>query len=161
MLIGVIYIVRNILNGHAYVGQTYDWPGRRYQHNSSTVHDYNSLVDMKIEQYGRENFRWSVLYQGPVMDQSHLDRLENFFICEFRTGVWFKEGGYNIRQGGSHERHTERSKELIRQSLLGRKALPESIEKMRRARFGNTNVRGKSWHTDVVTGRRIYTCSAA
>ena len=58
MIVGVIYLITNLLNGKKYVGQTIQRLNIRMNHHRRGGDLY---IDRAIRKYGRENFKVEVL----------------------------------------------------------------------------------------------------
>lgn len=93
---GLIYIATNIINNKQYIGQTKNTLAYRktthlnHKHKSKTVLFHNA-----IKKYGKENFKWDILWQG---EESLLNEMEIFFIKDKNT---LMPNGYNMTIGGN------------------------------------------------------------
>lgn len=151
---GRIYLIRNIVNGKGYVGQTTLTAMQRFGlHKSkyrSPRHDRNSALHQAMRKYGESNFSIIVIEECPV---SQLNSRETHYIREMKTFAPTGHG-YNLNEGGGALRHSESTRDKLRKARLGRtvseetrqkmaaaqrgkKASPETIEKMRRAQKGH------------------------
>ena len=83
-----IYKITNKTNGKSYIGQTNDFSRRMREHCSR---DY-MLIDRKIQQYGKENFDFSIILQD--VSEEDIDILEIYYIEKYNTLV---PNGYNIK----------------------------------------------------------------
>lgn len=93
-----IYKITNLVNGKLYIGQTWQPLQRRFtQHCSGSA-----CIKLRraIEKYGRENFHIELIDE--VDNQSDADHLEDFWIRSYDA----INVGYNIKEGGSHGRHS-------------------------------------------------------
>lgn len=111
---GVIYIGTCSINGKQYVGQTVAKDPFRYirGHFSSARNGSKKFLHKAIRKYGEENFIFEIIWH--TVDKASLDISENSFIELFETTA---PNGYNLRGGGSHGKHSEASKALIKATL--------------------------------------------
>ena len=108
-----IYIIENLINGKAYIGQTKNKTKRRVDHFSLLRHNkhHNDYLQRAWNKYGEEAFEFNLLDSSESPEE--IDRIEVLLIA------WYKELDlcYNHESGG----HV-----LIEHS-------PETIEKLRQA----------------------------
>jgi len=133
-----IYIIRNLLDGKIYVGQTYQTVAARFYAHcfvADGTHLHNA-----IRKYGRENF--TVKEIDRTSTRRGADLLEMAYICLYQATN--PELGYNQLPGGVGWRgtHTEDTKKLISskrkgvpnpknsKNLKGRKLSPETRARM-------------------------------
>ena len=90
-----IYMYTNKINNHKYIGQAKDFKIRHKSH----LHGKKQLIDIKIKEYGIENFDIKILAEN-IIGQEKLNEYEMFFIKRYNTLVINGEG-YNIREGGN------------------------------------------------------------
>jgi group I intron endonuclease len=162
---GLIYVVKNKINGKCYVGQTIQkWPQRKNEHHSKP--HPNSAIEMAIKKYGKENFSWKVIEQK-ITNQNHLNLLEKFYIIYYNSSV--DKWGYNIREGGSHGRFSEETRKKMSKShkggnnsMWGRRHPKKTIEKMSKAKYGKHpgatfdkrgNPEGRPWQCRISFNR--------
>ena len=88
---GVIYLLKNIVNGMCYVGQTVNLSRRMCQHRRGN----KQLVDKAIKEYGWNNFLYEVL---EVCPRDKLNEREIFWIAQYNCIV---PNGYNKTRGGN------------------------------------------------------------
>ena len=141
---GILYLLRNQLNGKVYIGQTIQTLERRwYEHRidslTGTKHLYRA-----IRKAGVENFVCVEL--GTAQSQEELDAMEIQAIRNFDSTS--REFGYNLRPGGSGGPLSEEHKRKIGAanaiSLRGKKQSPELIE--RRV----SRIRGRKRHPEEI-----------
>jgi len=91
---GLIYLIRNIINDNKYVGETSKTLSARqeghYKAAFYTKLDY--YLYNAIRKYGWENFEWSIL-EDNILD-ADLCRVEAFYINKLNT---LAPNGYNLR----------------------------------------------------------------
>jgi len=100
MIVGVIYLITNLLNGKKYVGKTTQTLKRRInQHKHGNIH-----IDKTIRKYGWENFKVEVLEECYTVEQ--LNEREIFWIsalsCKHPNGYNHTDGG----EGTAGLKHT-------------------------------------------------------
>lgn len=117
-----IYLIKNNITGHCYVGQARHIARRIYEHLHSTFlstkSDYNYPLHRAFRKYGIDNFELEVLEQCNV---DELNIRERYWVAKFDS----KNNGYNQTEGGYQSiRHIKLSKnaiEEIKQLLLENK----------------------------------------
>ena len=133
---GVIYCYHCISTGKKYIGQTDNERRRKYEHFS---HCNKKSRDNKfyraIKKYGWNNFIYGVIEEFLI---DELDDMETYYIKEYNTF----EDGYNSVAGGKATRgykHTEKTKQLLREIKTGTKHSLETRQKMSVDRVGIPN----------------------
>ena len=108
-----IYLIKNEINQHMYVGQAKDINARWIHHRSDLKNGRhsNNHLQSAWNLYGGDNFTFSILEECKVEE---LDEREQFWINKLDT----YNNGYNQDLGGG--------------GIRGYKHTPEEIEKMRR-----------------------------
>lgn len=123
-----IYGLRNKTNGKWYVGQSFDvlyrWDHYRKLNCKNQPKLYKAL-----KKYGYDNFE-NVLFETCEPVEWILDYREMYWIRHLDTIA----NGYNLREGGSHGRHSEESKQKCRLASLGHKHTEETKNKLREIR---------------------------
>jgi group I intron endonuclease len=100
---GVVYLARNKVNGHGYVGQSTEFKERRYGHlRDSKWCTYP--IYLASEKYGWDSFEW--IFLATAQTQKELDDQETKYIALY--------GYYNLREGGSRGKHSESTKAKLR-----------------------------------------------
>lgn len=131
---GVIYLIRNEVNGKVYIGQTIQKGGfdERYKNNVAK-YTKNEHLRRSINKYGIDNFyidkEFDVAYS-----QEELDKLEDLYIKTYETTNPNK--GYNKKFGGSSGKHTEETRKKL--SLNNGSRRPEVREKISKSNKGKT-----------------------
>jgi len=151
MIVGIIYIARNKINGKCYVGQTHRTVHRRLNEHYRDMRKYHAF-DLAVRKYGLSEFDIITVNNVP---SELLDQWESFFIQTLNT---LAPHGYNLTTGGNGGLRSEETKkklsliftgsthkgrkvtpeQKLRQSqiMIGRHLTPEHIEKVRLATIG-------------------------
>lgn len=136
MIMSIVYLLTNKVNGKRYVGKTSRPLDVRWQGHLGSARrgDSDMLVCRAIKKHGSEAFERRVIEE---CDEVMLAARETHWIRELRTHV--SEGGYNLTYGGDGGlpgyKFSEASKEKMRQKALGRKHTEETKAKMRAAKL--------------------------
>lgn len=147
---GIIYMIRNDINGKIYFGLTTEEKGFRGRYKSGRWWEYtdNDHLRKSAKKYGKENF--TVVEQFDIgYSKEELNLLEDLYICMYNTIN--PNFGYNKRRGGSNgklnytskqkisektkgelnpmygKKHTEESKQKISQELKGKYSGEKSV----------------------------------
>ena len=133
---GIIYMIKNKVNGKIYFGQTIEEKGfrGRYRNGQWWKYTSNDHLRKSVEKHGIENF--TIVEQFDVAySKEELDLLEDLYICMYDT--MNMEFGYNKKRGGSHGKLSESSKQKLSEKtkgelnpMYGRKHSEESKQKM-------------------------------
>lgn len=93
-MVGIIYRVKNKINGKIYIGQTkFDLKKRRREHEAAARGNSQLVFHKAIRKYGPKNFRWSILCR--VRNEWELDKKELQYINEYNSYHF----GYNMIMG--------------------------------------------------------------
>ncbi len=113
-----IYMIRNVINGKVYIGQSKNIYWRWISHKSALSHNRceNPHFQFAWNKYGEDNFEFLVI---ELCDESMLDCREIYWINKYDA----VNCGYNIKEGG--ERHsgwkmTPEQRKHISDALKGR-----------------------------------------
>lgn len=106
-----IYYISNFLNEKVYVGQT--WVGLNIRFNQHKSKSSCLKLKNAMNKYGNDNFAITLL--TTTDNQVTADYLEKFWINTFDS----INKGYNIKEGGSHGRHSNETKLKISTSKKG------------------------------------------
>ena len=127
-------------NGKRYIGATKRTLTQR-QGRDWVKYKLNRLLWPAIQEYGVENIKTEILFEGDVPDET-AGELERFYIAEYKTNAnKYKNPsyGYNLGDGGEgvHDRQlTEERKKQLREQMLiyqaRNKLKPVSAETRRR-----------------------------
>ena len=119
-----IYIIKNMINGKSYCGQSIDVKKRMNE-----AHSGSNAIFEAINEFGISNFSRKVLIYCEIHE---LNRLEMECIRIFNSHIF--DGGYNISFGGNTPsrglRHGYISREKMRLAATGRKHSCETLLKM-------------------------------
>lgn len=154
---GRLYLIRNLVNGKGYIGQTISSISKRFsQHLTDAKRGSNFALHIAMRKYGVKNFS---IIEIASCDIQFLNSLEEFLIVYFGTDA-NKGHGYNMAKGGhgnSGWHHSEETKLKIAHSKRGSKQTSEHIE---RAAAGKRGKRYRSFKNEPkllrASGRRIY-----
>jgi group I intron endonuclease len=131
-----VYKITNKITNKVYIGITNQGSGARYRH-----HWYESRtgepspIHRSMAKYGEENFTLEIIDFADTYDE--LKEREKYWIKQYNSTD--KNIGYNLTEGGDGtfgRKHSEETKEKIRQKALGRKASEETKRKMSESRKG-------------------------
>lgn len=149
---GIIYVIKNKINGKLYIGQTINrrgFKGRYGQLGDGVERVYNQLIYKRnheqyynkhllcsIEKYGFNAFgvdeKFDIAYS-----QEELNKLEYMYIEIYQCRN--SDYGYNDRYGGNNGKISEEHKKKIGESHKGITYTQETKEKMREAKLGKNN----------------------
>lgn len=126
---GYIYVITNKTNNKRYVGQTTNSrpKDRWYSHlSASKQSDTTNYLHNAIRKDGINAFAFNVIAE--CNNRSELDETEIYYINKYDTTQ--TKYGYNMMHGGSWGKHTIKSKQRIRWSVLnsiksGKKKIPK------------------------------------
>lgn len=132
---GIIYVVKNKVNGKHYVGQTIrEWPERKIKHER----DGKNIIGRAINKYGKESFEWNII-EKDIEDQDVLNMLERLHISRYEASI--DDWGYNIQEGGNNSQHHESTKLKISKKLMGKKVSEKTRKLMS---INHTDVTGEN-----------------
>ena len=128
---GFIYLIRNLVNGKVYVGQTVKTIEQRWRcHVNEARRDPRYPILSAIAKYGEDSFEMTRLARAWSREQ--LDRLEVRFIAKLKATD--RAVGYNLKTGGSTGSLPPESRAAIgaknRINGLGRRASSETRRRM-------------------------------
>ncbi len=118
---GIIYEVKNTVNGHRYIGLTRFTPQKRWkEHCRAALKRPKTHLHFAISKYGAENFEVTEIAYSLSVDL--LGELERFIIIQ-------EKPEYNQTCGGEvtlGRKYTDEVKETIRRKNIGRRHSEES-----------------------------------
>jgi group I intron endonuclease len=141
----IVYLVRNLVNGKIYVGKCKGTIKQRWGvHVWYAEKKIGNYFHSAISKYGPENFSIEEIARASSMEE--LSELEKFHIA--RLGSHRPEVGYNLTMGGEGTSPSDELRKRMRDTHLGKKHSPETIEKMRQAKLGKKNPFYGKTHTE-------------
>jgi len=123
---GYIYLIRNLVNGKGYVGQTIKKVKYRFRaHIWDAQCGSNLVLHRAIRKYGESNFSIQEVCYADVL---LLDDLEKHYIKFF--GTFIREHGYNMTEGGDGGSgpRSQETRAKISAYQKGRKKAPLTAE---------------------------------
>lgn len=123
-----IYVLKNKINNKVYIGQTWKLLIERWNNGKGYLGCRH--MNYAINKYGKNNFYYQILTFCST--QKTANYWEEYFINKYDSVI----NGYNLKKGGSTGKHSEESKRLTSQSLLGRKFSDEHKKKIANGRVG-------------------------
>lgn len=130
-----VYIIKNLVNGKVYIGQSKNVRERIYKHKSRLRHGVhkNSHLQNAFRKYGEKAF-----WFGPLCEclEDELDQRERVWIEWYRATN--RKHGYNLESGGHAQKTmSEETRRKISERLNGRICGPLSEEHRRKVSEGN------------------------
>ena len=122
---GYIYRITNTIDGKIYIGQSKcdDIERRWKQHKKVDMNYIGPYLFNAYMKHGIDKFKFEIVC---ICFDSDCDKYEKEYILKFNT---LTPNGYNIRFGPTFSKHTEDSKEIIRQKLKDRYKTDETMRK--------------------------------
>lgn len=111
---GCIYIHRNLINGHSYVGSTIQDTRRRWRKEDKTYHSYKScsVFFAALNKYGWEYFETTILEDNIPFED--ISKREEFYIQKYNS---IAPNGYNtVKIIDGRVEFTEETKNKISES---------------------------------------------
>lgn len=155
----VVYLIRNTVNGKAYIGVTSQRPSKRWavHRRAAAGKGRGYLLHSAMRKHGVEAFTFEVIASA----RSYADALwtETVLILQHKSrssgdGEW----GYNVTTGGEGTRGWRVSAELKAQTSARFKGVPKTEEHkaamrgLKRSEEGKSNMRGRR-HTPEAIAR--------
>ncbi len=147
----IVYMIRNRVNGKAYIGQTVRKLRQRLSHHKCAAKRGSlSPVHSAIRKYGLGAFVIEVLASAKSL--LRLNALEEHFISKCGT---LSPDGYNVTKGRGNAlrvtgwRHTEETKQIMSRKAIGRKFTKEHRQNL------SISHRGKRQPCALSTRRKI------
>ena len=154
---GVVYQVRNKINGKCYIGKTMlSMEKRRKDHETDAAKDNGFVFHRALRKYGFDAFEWKVL----MTEDNEDDLNESEIVCikGFKTKV---PNGYNVADGGNggstllEGHHTPETiakmsdvaKARTKNPMQGRHHSEEAKAKIRAKALGRT-----AWNKGIPSG---------
>ena len=149
---GIIYLIRNKVNGKMYIGQTIEKKGfkgrykqsgkgieRVYNHhkyNKDNNRSCNKHLLCSIDKYGFEAFEVDEEFDV-AYSKEELDKLESLYIDIYQTRN--RDYGYNDKGGGANGKHSEETKQKIGNSKKVENLSEETRKRLSLAKQGELN----------------------
>lgn len=128
-----IYILRNVINGKIYVGQTQNPPQRKASHFYEARRNNPRRLYAAIRKHGEDNFMFEVIEE---CTDDVVNEREQHWVTQHDSYNY--EKGYNMTPGGGHfelsEEQRQKQQQMMREQNPTR--LPEVREKLRQAGLG-------------------------
>lgn len=134
---GVVYLLRNTVNGKVYVGLTRQPLRKRL--NGHRTRCANRYLAAAIAKHGLPAFRVEVVASG--LSRRRLSVVEKKTIRELRATE--PEFGYNLTHGGEHFKPTKALRAHLSEVCRGWRHTPEARAKISRANMGCKKMLGK------------------
>lgn len=132
-----VYKITNKVNNKIYIGITNQGAGVRYLHHLYEARSGSPFpIHNAIRKYGKDNFTLEIIELCGTSEI--LKEREKYWIAFYNSTD--RNIGYNMTEGGDGtfgRRHSEETKEKIRQKALGRKHSEEAKKKMSEYRKAN------------------------
>lgn len=115
---GIIYMIRNNINGKIYFGLTTEKMGfkGRYKKGEWWIHSDNEHLKNSAKKYGHKNFTINENFDT-AFSKEELDALEDLYICMYNT--MNRDYGYNKRRGGHKGKLCQESRNKISEKVKG------------------------------------------
>lgn len=129
-------------NGKQYVGITSQKVNRRWRNGRGYAS--NKRMTNAIRKYGWENIRHVILFKN--LTQSEAEDIEKRLIANL--DLMNEEKGYNYAEGGTHPRHSEKTKQKIGAKSRGRYRSEEFKKWISEKNSGEGNYMYGKHHTE-------------
>lgn len=153
-----VYKITNKVTNKIYIGITNQGSGARYRHHwyESRIGE-PSPIHRSMAKYGEDNFTLEIIDFADTYDE--LKEKEKYWIKQYNSTD--KSIGYNLTEGGDGtfgRKHSEETKDKIRQKALGRKVSEETKRKMSETRLGKCSDKQREHllKLTVVQSKKIY-----
>jgi len=126
-----VYIIVNLENDKAYIGQTRGPLDVRFKQHCEVNRATKSIISQAINSYGKDCFYMEPLWESPGCSQEELDAKEIELIREYNTQA---PNGYNITTGGRgmmapSEETRRKMSESARKKFLENPELRENLSR--------------------------------
>jgi group I intron endonuclease len=148
-----IYIITNKINNHSYVGMTSKTLQNRWSlHKADARRNKPWILHKAIRKYGEDNFTITLLEETSVTSLEELGKIEQQWIEKLSPEYNMTSGGeghtgikmLGERNGMFNRKHTEESKEKMRENRKGKGSQPGELN----ARFGKPGTFLGKKHTE-------------
>lgn len=149
-----VYKITNKINNKVYIGITSKGISARWkEHLYNAEHDCPFKLHRALRKYGKENF--SIELIDFCNSWEELTEKEKYYIAQYRSTE--DEFGYNLTEGGDGtfgRKHSEETKEKIRQKAIGREVDEETRQKLSEAGKVRTEARDAYWSSGEIGKNR-------
>lgn len=118
-----IYLLKNNSNGKIYIGQTWEEEVSDRMGKCGELYKNSPYIYNAIQKYGSESFKYTILAEANT--QENADKIESEYIAEYNSQD--PNIGYNLKDGGSHGKHSNETKEKISKSLSEKEWSQEAL----------------------------------
>jgi len=144
-----IYIIVNLENDKAYIGQTRGSLDTRFKQHCEANRATKSIISQSINRYGKDCFYMEPLWESAGCSQEELDSKEIELISKYNTQA---PNGYNITTGGRgmlapSEETRRKMSESSRKKFLENPELRENLSKRVSERNRSDEVRKRHSET--------------
>lgn len=153
-----VYKITNKVTNKIYIGITNQGSGARYRHHwyESRIGE-PSPIHRSMAKYGEDNFTLEIIDFADTYDE--LKEKEKYWIKQYNSTD--KSIGYNLTEGGDGtfgRKHSEETKDKIRQKALGRKVSEETKRKMSETKLGKCSDKQREHLLKLTVGqsKKIY-----
>jgi group I intron endonuclease len=139
-----VYMIKNKVNGKAYIGMTKEKVQTRFKrHLGRDKHSRCYALQAAFAKYGNENFSIETLYEGD--SYSEIKMVEKGLIAQYGT---MTPNGYNLTAGGDGACGYKHSPERVAQMIARNKI----------KLLGNQNAKGHkgSTHSAKLTNKEVH-----
>ena len=166
---GLIYLAKNKINGHMYVGKTsHSLETRKRGHlYDAIIRGRNTAFCNAIRKYGIDEFDWFIL-EDNILDEE-LNNKEKYYIAKYNT--YLDKQHYNMTEGGdgfspneeirnkiskanTGKKRTEEQKKAISERGKGRKNSDETKDKMSTSAKKSWTEERKKFMSETLKGRQ-------
>lgn len=149
-----VYKITNKINNKVYIGITSKGISARWkEHLWNAEHGCPFKLHNALRKYGKENFTIELIDFCNSWEE--LTEKEKFYIAQYKSTE--DEFGYNLTEGGDGtfgRKHSEETKEKIRQKAIGREVSDETKQKLSEAGKIRTEGREIYWSSGEIGKNR-------
>lgn len=133
-----VYVIRNLINGKVYVGQTKNFAQRKAGHIYSAKSAIDRPLQRSMRKHGIENFSFEIIEECVDVQ---INEREQFWVAHFDS--FNPEKGYNLTSGGDAPLFvSDETRKKMSESQTGHIVSDETKKKIRKARLGWEGLRG-------------------
>jgi len=122
---GHIYLIKNLINNKAYIGQSIRVKYRLSEHIQNVKNKKNCILYNAINKYGLKNFEFNIIDFANNIDS--LNEKEIQYIQQYNSNN--RKFGYNIEEGGRNAKASIETKLILSNQRRGRKQNSEWVNK--------------------------------